>query len=316
MSIHLGEGVHTLPPAADGRLRRLVQIAKDLAGKPLRELRVLDLACLEAHYAIEFAMHGASAVGIEYREESLAKARFARDYLRLDKLELYQDDVRNLSVKRYGQFDVVICSGILYHLDAADVFRFIRRIYEVCTRAAIIDTQIALHPTDTVEFENRKYQGAWFIEHDESADAETKLKSLWASVDNNRSFWPTEASLANFADRVGFTTFYECLNPYHPLPGDRRAYVAIKGSAGEILSSPATAAMGFVPIPEGRPRAAFESSSPVVRFATRALPRPVTQNLRRAFRRVRPKSFRAALQPILNEARSLKTGTQPPTPEL
>jgi predicted RNA methylase len=74
---------------------------------------VLDLACLEAHYAIEFALHGARAVGIEYRDESLAKARFAKEHLRLDKLELFKDDVRNLSRERYGEFDLVICSGIL-----------------------------------------------------------------------------------------------------------------------------------------------------------------------------------------------------------
>ena len=58
----------------------------------------------------------------------------------LDKLELYKDDVRNLSRERYGEFDLVICSGILYHLDGKDVFPFIRRIYEVCTRVATVDT--------------------------------------------------------------------------------------------------------------------------------------------------------------------------------
>jgi predicted RNA methylase len=285
----------------------LLQIAQDLVGKPLNELRLLDLACCEAHYAIEFALHGARAVGIEYREENLAKARFAKQHLCLDDLELYQDDVRSLSRDRYGEFDLVICSGILYHLDGKDVFPFIRSIYEVCTRVAIFDTQIALHPQEKFEFENRTYHGAWFTEHDESADAETKLKNLWASIDNNRSFWPTAASLANFAERVGFTSFYECLNPYHPNPGDRRAYVAIKGLVGTILSSPATASMGFTPMPEVLPRPSVESSNAAVRLITRTLPRPPTQGLRRAFRSIKPKPFRAALEPILKQARSVKS---------
>jgi hypothetical protein len=51
MSIHLGNGVFTLPPAPDGRLTRIVQAVSDLAGKPFNELRVLDLACAEGRYA-------------------------------------------------------------------------------------------------------------------------------------------------------------------------------------------------------------------------------------------------------------------------
>jgi 2-polyprenyl-3-methyl-5-hydroxy-6-metoxy-1,4-benzoquinol methylase len=117
MSIHLGGDTYTLPPAPDARLRRLVQVTSDLAGKPISQLRVLDLACREGHYAID-AMQGAEALGIEYRAESFAKARFVKDYLHLDRLTLYQDDLRNLSREKYGEFAVVICSGILYHLDA------------------------------------------------------------------------------------------------------------------------------------------------------------------------------------------------------
>ena len=147
MSIHLGSGVHTLQPAPDARLRRIVQVACDLARKPLSQLRVLDLACLEGHYAIEFAMHGAEVVGIELREQNLTKAQFVKDHLGLDRLSLYRDDVRNLSPEKYGLFDIVICSGILYHLDAPDVFHFVKRIYDVCTHFAIIDTQIACVPS-------------------------------------------------------------------------------------------------------------------------------------------------------------------------
>jgi 2-polyprenyl-3-methyl-5-hydroxy-6-metoxy-1,4-benzoquinol methylase len=145
MSIHLGGDLYTRQPALDGRLRRILQIACDLAGQPLNQLRVLDLACLEGHYGIELALHGAEVVGIELREANLAKARYVKDYLRLDRLTLYQDDVRNLSLEKYGQFDLVICSGILYHLDVPDMFHLVRRIFEVCTRLAIIDTLIARH---------------------------------------------------------------------------------------------------------------------------------------------------------------------------
>ena len=52
MSVHLGGDLYTLPPAPDGRLRRILEIISDLAGKPPAQLRVLDLACLQGHYGI------------------------------------------------------------------------------------------------------------------------------------------------------------------------------------------------------------------------------------------------------------------------
>lgn len=290
MSIHLGGDLYTLRPALDGRLRRILQIACDLAGKPLSQLRVLDLACLEGHYGVELALHGAEVVGIELREANLAKARYVKDYLRLDRLTLCQDDVRNLSLEKYGQFDLVICSGILYHLDAPDVFHLVRRIFEVCTRLAIIDTQIALLPQVEVTFENEVYHGLWYTEHEESADRDTRLKDLWASVDNTRSFWFTPASLANYLARVGFSSFYECLNPEHVLPEDRRAYVAIKGQRANVLSSPPTASMGFTPKPERNHLPNMGPNirhGPMFRVAKRFLPAPVKNGIKPILRMVR-----------------------------
>lgn len=296
MSIHLGGDLYTRPPAPDARLRRIVQITSDLAGKPLHQLRILDLACLEGHYAIEFAMHGAEVVGIELREQNLAKARFVKDYLGLDRLSLYLDDVRNLSREKYGLFDVVLCSGILYHLDVPDVFHFLRRIYDVCAHFAIVDTQVALRPAVNVDFEDETYSGLWYTEHQESADRETKLRSLWASVDNNRSFWFTPASLANFIDRVGFSSFHECLNPHHDTMGDRRAYIAIKGKRARILSSPKTASLGFTPKPEVMRTPMQSNHGPIFRIAKGVLPQPVKD----------------VIKPVLRKARLLPPDSTPP----
>ena len=79
MAIDLGQGRSTMPPAADWRLRRIVQVAADLLGKPLSQARVLDLACLEGHYGIEFAMQGADrrrdrSSRIEHRQGPLRAA--------------------------------------------------------------------------------------------------------------------------------------------------------------------------------------------------------------------------------------------------
>jgi len=310
MSIHLGKGVCTLPPAPDGRLTRIVQASFDLAGKPFNQLRVLDLACAEGHYAIECAMHGAEVVGIEFREESLAKARFVQKHLGLDRLTFYQDDVRNLSKEKYGEFDVVICSGILYHLDVPDVFHFVRRIYDVCTRLVFLDTEVALRPIETVEFEGCHYHGDWFLEHDQRSGEKTRLNNLWASVDNTRSFWFTHSSLVNLMGRVGFTSFLECLVPHHELFEGRRAYVAIKGTAGAVLTSPATAAMGMRLRPEVTLRHPSQARrNAAVRLAERVLPRQLLTGLKVAARRIKPPKFRDEIRPVVDAARSTPVQT-------
>src|ERR1043166_908766 len=130
-NVRLQDDVYTIAPKIVGdevKLRRIVQCVFDLTGGSVEGLRILDLACLEGMYAIEFARHKAHAVGIEGREANVEKARFTKRVLQLDNLELFQDEVRNLSVEKYGRFDVVLCLGLLYHLDAPDVFPFIQQL--------------------------------------------------------------------------------------------------------------------------------------------------------------------------------------------
>ncbi|HEY7909081.1 MAG TPA: class I SAM-dependent methyltransferase, partial [Thermomicrobiales bacterium] len=139
--------------------RRILQIVSDITNQPFAALRVLDLACLEGAYAIEFALHGATVVGIEGRESNIVKARFAQQALGLDRLTLVQGDVRDLSRQEHGLFDVVLSIGILYHLDAPDVFTFVERIAEVCTHVAIFDTHISTTGDMHVEYGGATYAG-------------------------------------------------------------------------------------------------------------------------------------------------------------
>ena len=137
MAIKLPGDIYTPEAAVDYRLRRILQIAADYAKKPLAQCRVLDLACLEGHYAIEFALQGATVVGIEGRAASVAKCDFVKRELELERADFYQDDVRNLSVAKYGRFDIVICSGLLYHLPATDALRLSQAMYAPFTGIVI-----------------------------------------------------------------------------------------------------------------------------------------------------------------------------------
>ncbi|HVS28954.1 MAG TPA: class I SAM-dependent methyltransferase [Solirubrobacteraceae bacterium] len=263
-NIHLGSGVYTRGPELCGeevKLRQVVQTVADMADRPFEQLRILDLGCLEGQYAIELALHGAQVVGIDGREANLAKAAFARDVLGLSKLELLLEDVRSLERERHGGFDVVLCWGLLYHLPARDVFDFIARLSDVCDGFALIDTHISLsddelgrhRPEDfwvnpytqlgrLVRHEHgaHDYWGRDFREHAPGSTQAQRRDSLWASLDNETSFWLTRPSLLSALMHAGFTSAQSCVvPPVLWLPPDRATILATKGGAREPLLSTA-----------------------------------------------------------------------------
>jgi len=242
-NIHLGDHCYTIGEKIQGdeiKLRRILQVVSDTTRRPLKSLRLLDLACHEGIYAIEFARHGASVLGIEGRQAHLEKATFVKDALSLNNVDFVQDDVRNLSKDKYGSFDVVLCLGILYHLDVPDVFAFIERIGEVCQDVAIIDTRITLGPTLPYVYKGTTYWGHRISEgHGRSDTPAQKIKRYWASLDNLTSFHLSRTSLYCMLARAGFTSVYECYIPAEPAkPIDRVTLVAIKGGRQTVISSP------------------------------------------------------------------------------
>jgi 2-polyprenyl-3-methyl-5-hydroxy-6-metoxy-1,4-benzoquinol methylase len=197
-----------------GHVRRIVQTVCDLAPKPLSQCRILDLACAHGQYALEFARRGATTLGIEGRREWIDHALASKAALQITSAEFVQDDVRNLSVEKYGAFDIVLCLGILYHLNAPDNFELLARVSECCTGVAIITTQIATHQTPrAVQWRGATYWGAPYLEHEPDSSAEARTKALGASLNEEFSFWLTRSSLLNAIRHVGFTSAYEALNP-------------------------------------------------------------------------------------------------------
>ena len=268
-NVSLGRDVFTIKDEVIGdevKLRRVVQIVFDVCGCPISELRVLDLACLEGMYSIEFGRQGAQVCAIEGRETNLEKARFAARVLSLGNIEFHQDDVRNLSEEKHGRFDVVLCLGILYHLDAPDVFTFLENVFAVCQHITVIDTHISLHPEQIFLYKGKKYWGKTVPEHAPDAGHEEKQKSLWASLDNPISIHFTRPSLYNLLYNVGFTSVYECHIPQEPQkPTDRATFVAIKGTTALPVSCPQ--------LSPGYARDLPEESTPTVRPGLRLVSR-------------------------------------------
>lgn len=216
--IRLGESVSTNPEEGnEARANYVLQLVSQMFDGQLAGLRVLDMGCNEGEMAIEFAMHGASVVAVDGRESNLAKPRFVKEVLGIDKLTIVNENVMNVTHGQYGEFDVVLCFGLLYHLD--EPYRFLRSVYQVTKRLLFLNTHVAvpgqsqpdLSQEDLTEFvfAGVSYWGKCFVEHHEVPDEDALRNTPLASVHNTRSVWLAKHSLTAMLERVGFAYILE-----------------------------------------------------------------------------------------------------------
>jgi SAM-dependent methyltransferase len=240
-NIRLADATYTISPEPAGdevKLRRIVQLASDLADGRLEGLRILDLASLEGMYALELARRGADVMAIEGREANVEKARFAARSLGLE-VDFRLGDVRELGVDQHGTFDIVLCLGILYHLDLEDVVSLVGRIRLVTRKAAIFDTAVALATSETHTFGDLILHGERLVEHAPTDTAEQRLARLWSSLDNETAFLPTLPSLVRLLSAKGFSSVLEAHAPVEPeKPEGRVTLVATVGTPVVPLLTP------------------------------------------------------------------------------
>ncbi|PZR28490.1 MAG: methyltransferase type 11 [Citrobacter freundii] len=199
------------------------------------QMRAVDLGCLEGGYSVELAKLGFDTLGIEARAENVEKCNYVKNNLQLDNLHFATDDVRNLP--KYGKFDITICYGLLYHLN--DPISFLKTVSNCTTKILFLNTHFApdrdfrynLGPlnrfvigpiqkrTKFLEYrknfrlspmtENEGYAGRWYREWSKSAPKAKVEKLLWASYNNDRSFWVRKKDLTQALHEVGFNSVFE-----------------------------------------------------------------------------------------------------------
>jgi SAM-dependent methyltransferase len=240
-NVALGAGVSTVRPyvtAEERRTQAVLQAAADALGGELRNARVLDLGAAEGRHSIEFARHGAEVVALEGRPGNCEKLRFLKDVLSLDRLEVLQGDVRELSADTHGEFDVVLCLGLLYHLEGEAAVRLIHDIAAVTRRLAIVDTLVSLTPKRQITVDGSVYSGRPVREFDSGASLEEQLRLSRSSIGNPESLWLTRASLLNLLADAGFTSVSELRMPRFRQTADRVQLIAFRGERRTLLSAP------------------------------------------------------------------------------
>lgn len=212
------------------KVRRIMQITRDLTTQPFTKLRILDLGCGEGVYAIEAGLRGAEIVALDARTQRMAQGVACAERHGLDSIKFIQEDVRRVNRETFGLFEVVYLLGLLYHLDTSNVFTVLENIYGLCTRLLVVDTLISLTKECQVEWRGQTYQGRRYREHDAGDTDEVRRSRVLKSIDNTFSFRFTRESLLRVFHDIGFTSVYECHVPFEPgKPADRITLVALTG---------------------------------------------------------------------------------------
>ena len=209
-----------------------------------RAVSVLDLGALEGGLSFEMAREGWAATGVEAREENFRKAQLVASYYALPDLHFLQMDVKELSREAVGTFDVILCCGLLYHLDAP--VAHLRALETLLNHDGMlfVDTHVApdgyaspepvrdasLSPLTRFSEDGHEYEGRWWSE---PASGDLR-EQMWSAVSNARSMWLTRRSLIRALHHSGFHEVHDLYGMYEIDPElelrDRfsRVYIACR----------------------------------------------------------------------------------------
>lgn len=238
------------PEEGAARLRALAQTIADLVGADrIDGMRALDLGAGGGELAAELALRGAAVVAIEGREQNALAIEALRDRLGIapDLLRVQVADVRSLDWHALGSFHVVVCSGLLYHLELDDQVALARAMRAACEQIAFVDAEVAWGPVER----RGGYAGHSFREHDPGATAGERAAARLASLDNAESFWLTRPSLHALLHDAGFSSSWELGAPAQPRRDRRATVAAVAGDRVAALASDAGRGLG-----DGRPEEA------------------------------------------------------------
>ena len=205
---------------------RRTAVIKSLVHRSIHrsKIRILDLGALEGGLSFEMAREGWSAIGVEGRADNFRKASLIADYYALPNLRFVQRDVKKLTRAELGVFNVILCCGLLYHLD--DPIAHLRQLATLLAGDGLLflDTHVApdahamrygtherslSEPVTFVDGEH-EYEGRWWSE-----PSEGDLKErMWSAISNARSMWLSRRSLIRALWHSGFHEVHELFGMY------------------------------------------------------------------------------------------------------
>lgn len=119
-------------------------------------LSAIDLACHQGWFSTHVAQRGfGSVLGVDARSEHVADAGLIRDLLGLRQLRFRQADVMTLDAGAVGSHDLVLCLGLIYHLE--NPVGALRVARALCRNLCLVETQIVPGQTGWVDYGSYRF---------------------------------------------------------------------------------------------------------------------------------------------------------------
>lgn len=116
---------------------QMIEHYVDVESKTFIDLGAAD--CYEGR-AIAHRKAG-KVVCVEGKGYAFDTAKKIQDFQKLENFSLEMLDVRKIDEQNLGKFDVVLCFGLLYHMQ--NPFNVLKRIRNICKETLILETHIA-----------------------------------------------------------------------------------------------------------------------------------------------------------------------------
>jgi len=129
------------------------EFVKTVFPEDLTDQTVLDIGCNGGFYAAEAGKRGGKVLGVDAKGLHVAQAQFVSQALGLD-MRFRKQSLYDLNPAIDGQFDLVLCLGVIYHLK--HLIAGIERLFLLTKKQLILETAIAcegnLKSIDSFEF--------------------------------------------------------------------------------------------------------------------------------------------------------------------
>ena len=150
-------GVGELDPIHHTRSQMLDAVLAREFGGDRASLSAVDLACHQGWFSAQLAQSGfGRVIGVDTRDEHIADATLIRDALDLKQWQLHQSDVHALAPQDIGgQHDLVLCFGLIYHLE--NPVGALRVARSLTKRLCVVETQVVPGMTGWVDYGSYRF---------------------------------------------------------------------------------------------------------------------------------------------------------------
>lgn len=128
--------------------------------------RAIDLACHEGYFASLLAQRGCQeVVGIDIRKEHVDDAELIMKTLQYTQFSAHLSDVHAIDKNQFGEFEIVLMFGLLYHLE--NPIGALRVARSLCKEVCLVETQVAPNLSGIIDWGNYRFnkmmQGSYAI---------------------------------------------------------------------------------------------------------------------------------------------------------